>query len=61
MKQRKANWRLIIRIHLVLMGVWLLSYLFLNASLKKMSLIVLAVVVLSVLIQVRVYRAKPQW
>lgn len=61
MKLYKANKKLIVRIHQIIIGLALLSYVFLNADLKKGSLVLIGAAVMSLLIQVFIYSSRPEW
>lgn len=60
MKESRLNWKLIVRIHQVVIGLLLLTQLFLNGDLKKVSIIMLAIAGFSLLIQGLVFIAKSE-
>jgi len=59
MNTPKANYRLVVRIHQIIILITVLSYLFLNKALQKISLTILAVAAISLVIQVFIYSIKP--
>ena len=59
MNTPKANYRLVVRIHQIIILITALSYFFLNKTLQKISLTILAVAAISLVIQFFIYSIKP--